>query len=66
MKKIDVLITFTGLSSEQMEHLHKAESELFEAGVYFDTGYDIGKKRRDWEFDWSLEGVEVWMKDKKK
>ena len=66
MKKVEVLITFTDLTEEQMKHLHKAENELLKAGVTFDTGYDFEEKRRDWEFDWSLEGAEVLLKEKKK
>jgi len=62
-KKSDwVRIQFVGLSKEQMEHLHKAEIELSEAGVSFDTGYDFEAKRRDWEFDWALKGAQVTIK----
>ena len=60
-----VRIFFTGLTKEQMEHLHKAEKELSKAGITFDTGYDFGEKRRDWEFDWSLKGARVKVKEKK-
>ena len=64
-KKSDwVRIGFHNLSKEQMKHLHKAESELLKAGVSFDTGYDFGEKRRDWEFDWSLTGARVKIKKK--
>ena len=55
-------IGFYNLTKEQMKHLHKAERELFKAGVSFDTGYDFGEKRRDWEFDWSLKGARVKVK----
>lgn len=57
-----VRIQFVGLSKKQMEHLHKAEYELLEAGVSFDTGYDFEEQRRDWEFDWSLKGARVNIK----
>ena len=60
-----VRIAFYGLTKEQMKHLHKAESELSKAGVSFDTGYDFGEKRRDWEFDWSLKGARVTIKKRK-
>ncbi len=60
-----VRIFFTGLTKEQMEHLHKAERELWKAGVSFDTGYDFEEKRRDWEWDWSLKGAQVKVKKEK-
>ena len=62
-KKSDwVRIFFTGLTKEQMKHLHKAEEELGKAGIAFDTGYDFEEKRRDWEWDWSLKGAQVEIK----
>jgi len=58
MQKSEVLIQFTNLSAEEMEHLHRAEEELRKAGITFDTGF--GQNTRDWEFDFSLRGkVEV-------
>lgn len=57
-----VQIQFHDLSKKQLEHLFKAESELLNAGIEFDTGYDFGNKRRDWEFDWSLRGASVRIK----
>ena len=54
-----VRIEFYNLSEEQMKHLHNAESQLLDAGVSFDTGYDFEEKRRDWEFDFSLKGARV-------
>jgi len=60
-----VRIAFYGLDKNQMEHLHKAESELGKAGVTFGTGYDFEEKRRDWEFDWSLKGARVQVKEAK-
>lgn len=60
-----IQIQFHNLSKEQLEHLFKAESELLNAGVHFDTGYDFVDKRRDWEFDWSLRGATVKIKETK-
>lgn len=34
----------------------KAEELLDQAGVYFDTGYDIPSNRYEWELDFSLRG----------
>jgi len=56
-KMVEVKMEFKGLSKKQMEHLLKAEKELLEAGVSFDTGY--GCKKRTWELDWSLKGARV-------
>lgn len=56
---MEVRIEFYDLEEAQMEHLFCAEKELSKAGVEFDTGYDFQKKRRDWEFDWSLKGAKV-------
>ena len=62
-KKSDwVLIQFEKLTDKQMKHLHKAELELGNAGVSFDTGFDFETKIRDWEFDWSLKGARVKIK----
>ena len=36
-----------------------AEKKLREAGVSFDTGYDLVNKVRDWELDESMEGAEL-------
>lgn len=62
----EVRIEFPKLSEEQMEHLFKAEKQLLKAGVSFDTGYVFVKKRRDWEFDWSLKGAKVILKKENK
>jgi len=63
-KKSDwVRIEFYDLSEEQKKHLFKAEKELINAGVSFDTGFDFEEKRRDWEFDWSLEGAVVKIRE---
>ena len=61
----EVTIQFKDLTKDQMEHLHKAESELSKAGVSFDTSFDFGTNTRDWEFDWSLEGARVVLKKAK-
>lgn len=60
---MDARIEFYNFNEQQMKHLHKAESELSKAGVSFDTGYDFKEKRRDWEFDWSLEGAKLRSKN---
>ena len=44
------------------EHLNKIfniEKLLHEAGIQFDTGYDLVNKIRDWELDWSLKGAKL-------
>lgn len=38
------------------DKLFEIEKLLRELGVSFDSGYDFGEKRRDWEMDWSLKG----------
>ena len=58
----EVRICFYNLDNKQMEHLHKAEKELYKAGLGFDAGFDFEEKRRDWEFDWSLKGAKVFCK----
>jgi len=57
-------IHFTNLDEKQMKHLYKAEQELVNAGLSFDTGYNFMTKTRDWEFDWSLKGA--WVSRKKR
>ena len=59
-----VRIQFVELTEKQMKHLNKAENELLKAGVSFDTGYDFQTKTRDWEFDWSLKGARVNIRQK--
>lgn len=44
-------------SKEQRDHLFEAQKHLGEAGVTFDTGYDLMNDIRDWELDWSLKGA---------
>ena len=61
-----VRIHFINLTEEQRKHLHKAEGELLKAGVGFDTGYDFGSKTRDWEWDWSLKGAVVNIREEEK
>ena len=60
MERAEVLIRFPNLTDDQRKHLHSAERELIKAGVSFDTGF--GCDGRDWEFDWSLKGAEVYLK----
>jgi len=57
--KMWVRMMFTKLTKKQREHLFLAEKELHKAGISFDTGYDFGAKRRDWELDWSLKGATI-------
>jgi len=42
---------------DDKDKLFEIEKLLRELGVSFDTGYDFGEKRRDWEMDWSLRGL---------
>lgn len=63
LTKIEALIRFPYLTEEQRKHLFKAEDELLLAGVSFDTG--SGCEGRDWEFDWSLKGAEVYQKTRR-
>ncbi len=60
LEKAEVLIRFPNLTDEQRKHLYKASSELYKAGVSFDTG--VGYEGNDWEFDWSLHGADVYFK----
>lgn len=53
---INATIKIPILSEEQLKHLQKARSELTNAGVTFDSGYDLKENIFDWELDWSLEG----------
>ena len=62
MRNIEARICFTNLSKKQLRHLFKAEKQLRKAEITFDTGYGCGQSRRDWEFDWSLKGAEVYYK----
>ncbi len=58
----EVKIQFKNLNKIQLSHLFKAEKELFKAGITFDTGYNIGKRTRGWEFDHSLKSGIVSVK----
>lgn len=62
MERCEVVIKFKVSSKEQLDHLFKAQAELRKAGISFDTG--SGGGTRDWEFDWSLKGAEVFFKRK--
>ncbi len=61
MKQVEVTIQIptAEMSEEQRKHFFEAEKHLFEAGISFDTGMDLGSRVRDWEFDWSLKGAQV-------
>jgi len=61
-KECEVRIEIPIKSEEQREKIFEAEKLLREAGIDFDTGYDLVENRRDWEFDWSLEGAKVYFK----
>ena len=63
-EECEVNIKFVGMSKKQMKHIRKATSELFKAGVSFDTGGCCGEDGiyYDWEFDWSLKGAKVYFK----
>lgn len=52
-----LVIDLKSMSNEQKEHLHKAELELSEAGITFDTSRD--DTTREWELDWSLKGASL-------
>ena len=53
-------IDFKSMTAQQKEKVFDAERLLTEAGITFDTGYDLQKaRRRDWELDWSLKGAAV-------
>ena len=55
-------LIFEHPTGEQLKHIHKAEEELSEAGVTFDTGSDLDNGKvisRDWELDWSLKGAVI-------
>ncbi len=63
MAKTEVTIRFPGLSDDQKKPLYKASNELEKAGVTFDTG--VSCEGNDWEFDWSLKGAEVILRENK-
>lgn len=46
-------------SEEQRNKIFEAEKKLSEAGITFDTGFDMIKNERHWELDWSLSGAEI-------
>ena len=43
-------------SKEQLNNIKEAEQHLRDAGVTFDTGYNLKTNEREWFFDWSLNG----------
>ncbi len=56
-----VTFDLTKMSESQVEALKRAEVELHNAGLEFDTGGSTGNESgpevtRDWEWDWSLHG----------
>ena len=46
-------------TEKQLKYLQEARSELIQAGVAFDTGYDLKEGIFEWELDWSLKGAEL-------
>ena len=59
-KKSDwVSVNIPITSEKQLEHLSNAESELFKAGISFDTSYDFGTNTREWQMDWALNGARI-------
>ena len=63
--KPNVKISFPNISKEQREHIFNAEKELRLAGVTFDTGMDLQSSTRDWEFDYSLKGAIIKIREEK-
>ena len=69
MKVVETLVEATlvipakGDVREQIEHVHNAELELEKAGVTFDSGHLMDKKKwikqHDWELDYSLKGAKL-------
>ena len=57
-----IRMKFEGLTQKQLDNLFKAEKFLHQAGVSFDTGFDINNQVRDWELDDSLDGATVVIK----
>jgi len=55
-RPVQVGIHFEELDDEAMGHVMRAQRQLHDAGVSFDTGTEIPSRTRDWEFDWSLGG----------
>jgi len=58
MSRLIIQIT----SKEQLGHIFRAEKELLEAGVTFDTGSmlkDGIPVTRYWDLDWSLAGAMI-------
>ena len=47
------------LSENQLKYLQEARSELTNAGITFNTGYDLKEGIFEWELDWSLKGAEL-------
>lgn len=61
-KNIIGKLVFHSPTSEALEHIKNAESELSKAGVTFDTGSDVNEGiilNRVWELDWSLKGAKL-------
>ena len=58
-KYINATLKIPVSSEEQLKHIHKAQEELLNAGIEFDTGYDLVNNINDLELDWSLEGAKL-------
>jgi hypothetical protein len=63
MRKVEVVVKIPIDSTGKLEQLLKAEEELRKAGIVFDTGMHLIEKVRHWNFDYSLEGAEVYIND---
>lgn len=46
-----------------LKELRKAEKHLHNAGITFDTGYNVIDAIREWSLDWSLEGAKLTYTD---
>jgi hypothetical protein len=56
LKEINALVQIDveNFTDEDREKLFQIEKLFLELGISFDTG--LGFKKRDWEWDWSLQG----------
>ena len=59
MNEINGTLKIPVHGEEQLKHIHNAEEELLNAGVEFDTGYDLVNGINDWGLDWSLKWAEL-------
>ena len=57
VERIEATMVIPIVAEGQRLLLQEAQRLLGEAGVTFDTGYDLEKNERDWNLDFSLEGA---------